>query len=88
MADASQGRDVGRGCAGIAISPSQQIWTFTRGAVPVQVYTAEGAPVRSMGPGASSESRIGAPFDRQGASGSSTAGCTSCASSHQKDSYS
>ena len=37
--------------AGIAISPSDQIWTFNRGAVPVQVYTAEGELVRSWGQG-------------------------------------
>ncbi len=37
--------------AGIAISPSDQIWTFNRGAVPVQVYTAAGALVRSWGQG-------------------------------------
>ena len=37
--------------AGMAISPSRQIWTFNRGAVPVQVYTAEGALVRSWGQG-------------------------------------
>jgi hypothetical protein len=37
--------------AGIAISPSEQIWTFNRGAVPVQVYTAQGALVRSWGQG-------------------------------------
>jgi NHL repeat len=37
--------------AGIAIGPMEQIWTFNRGAVPVQVYTAEGALVRSWGQG-------------------------------------
>ena len=37
--------------AGIAISPSDQIWTFNRGAVPVQVYTADGELVRSWGQG-------------------------------------
>ena len=37
--------------AGIAISPSDQIWTFNRGPVPVQVYTADGELVRSWGQG-------------------------------------
>ncbi len=37
--------------AGIALSPSDQIWTFNRGAVPVQVYTAAGELVRSWGQG-------------------------------------
>jgi len=37
--------------AGIAIGPSDQVWTFNRGAVPVQVYTANGALVRSWGQG-------------------------------------
>ena len=37
--------------AGIAISPSDQIWTFNRGPVPVQVYTADGELVRSWGEG-------------------------------------
>jgi DNA-binding beta-propeller fold protein YncE len=37
--------------AGIAISPSDQIWTFNRGTVPVQVYTASGELVRSWGQG-------------------------------------
>jgi DNA-binding beta-propeller fold protein YncE len=37
--------------AGIAISPSDQIWTFNRGPVPVQVYTADGEFVRSWGEG-------------------------------------
>jgi hemin uptake protein HemP len=37
--------------AGIAISPSDQIWTFNRGAVPVQVYTPEGKLIRSWGQG-------------------------------------
>jgi DNA-binding beta-propeller fold protein YncE len=37
--------------AGIAISPSDQIWTFNRGVVPVQVYTATGLLVRSWGQG-------------------------------------
>ncbi len=37
--------------AGIAISPSDQIWTFNRGPVPVQVYTADGKPVSSWGQG-------------------------------------
>ena len=37
--------------AGMAISPSRQVWTFNRGAVPVQVYTAQGALVRSWGQG-------------------------------------
>jgi DNA-binding beta-propeller fold protein YncE len=37
--------------AGIAISPSNQIWTFNRGTVPVQVYTAGGELVRSWGQG-------------------------------------
>jgi sugar lactone lactonase YvrE len=37
--------------AGIAICPSQQIWTFNRGPVPVQVYTADGQLVRSWGQG-------------------------------------
>ena len=39
---------MGRGPAGIAISPSRQIWTLNRGAVPVQVYTAEGALVNGL----------------------------------------
>jgi hypothetical protein len=37
--------------AGIAISPSQQIWTFNRGPVPVQVYTAAGELVSAWGQG-------------------------------------
>ena len=37
--------------AGIAISPSGQVWTFNRGSVPVQVYTTEGEFVRSWGEG-------------------------------------
>jgi NHL repeat len=37
--------------AGIAISPSGQIWTFNRGAVPVQVYTPEGKLISSWGQG-------------------------------------
>ena len=37
--------------AGIAISPSGQIWTFNRGSVPVQVYSADGALVSSWGKG-------------------------------------
>ena len=35
--------------AGIAIGPSDQIWTFNRGSVPVQVYAAGGELVRSWG---------------------------------------
>jgi DNA-binding beta-propeller fold protein YncE len=38
--------------AGIAIGPSDEVWTFNRGAVPVQVYTTAGAIVRSWGKGA------------------------------------
>jgi hypothetical protein len=37
--------------AGITIDRSDQIWTFNRGAVPVQVYTADGKLVRSWGQG-------------------------------------
>jgi len=37
--------------AGIAIGPSDQIWTFNRGAVPIQVYTSGGELVRSWGQG-------------------------------------
>jgi DNA-binding beta-propeller fold protein YncE len=37
--------------AGIAISPSGQIWTFNRGPVPVQVYTADGELVSAWGQG-------------------------------------
>ena len=37
--------------AGIAIGRSQQVWTFNRGPVPVQVYSAGGQPVRSWGQG-------------------------------------
>ena len=37
--------------AGIAIGPTEQIWTFNRGPVPVQVYTADGELVRSWGQG-------------------------------------
>jgi sugar lactone lactonase YvrE len=37
--------------AGIAIGPSDQVWTFNRGAVPVQVYTSHGELVRSWGQG-------------------------------------
>jgi hypothetical protein len=37
--------------AGIAIGPSNQVWTFNRGSVPVQVYTAAGELVRSWGQG-------------------------------------
>jgi NHL repeat len=51
--------------AGIAISPSDQIWTFNRGAVPVQVYTAEGALVRSWGEGQFREPHQ-VRFDREG----------------------
>ncbi len=35
--------------AGIAISPSQEVWTFNRGTAPVQVYTTDGTFVRSWG---------------------------------------
>ena len=51
--------------AGIAISPSDQIWTFNRGAVPVQVYTAEGELVRSWGQGQFREPHQ-VRIDRQG----------------------
>jgi NHL repeat len=51
--------------AGIAISPSDQIWTFNRGAVPVQVYTAEGVLVRSWGEGQFREPHQ-VRFDREG----------------------
>jgi hypothetical protein len=37
--------------AGIAIGPGDQVWTFDRGAVPVQVYTTGGELVRSWGEG-------------------------------------
>jgi len=37
--------------AGIAIGPGDQIWTFNRGAMPVQVYTPDGKFVRSWGQG-------------------------------------
>ncbi len=37
--------------AGIAVSPCDQIWTFNRGPVPVQVYTTDGALVNSWGQG-------------------------------------
>ena len=37
--------------AGIAISPADQIWTFNRGPVPIQVYTADGILVSSWGEG-------------------------------------
>jgi len=37
--------------AGIAISPSGQVWTFNRGRIPVQVYTANGKLVRTWGEG-------------------------------------
>ncbi len=37
--------------AGIAISRSDQVWTFSRGAVPIQVYTADGDFVRAWGQG-------------------------------------
>jgi hypothetical protein len=37
--------------AGIAIGPSQEVWTFNRGTVPVQVYSATGEPLRTWGQG-------------------------------------
>jgi hypothetical protein len=37
--------------AGIAIGPQDQVWTFNRGAVPVQAYTADGELIRSWGQG-------------------------------------
>jgi hypothetical protein len=37
--------------AGIAIGPDDQIWTFNRGAVPVQVYSAAGDLLRFWGEG-------------------------------------
>jgi hypothetical protein len=37
--------------AGIAISPSQETWTFNRGAAPIQVYSSEGKLLRSWGEG-------------------------------------
>jgi hypothetical protein len=37
--------------AGIAIGPREEIWTFNRGPVPVQVYKPDGQPVRSWGQG-------------------------------------
>jgi DNA-binding beta-propeller fold protein YncE len=51
--------------AGIAISPSDQIWTFNRGTVPVQVYTASGELVRSWGQGRFREPHQ-VRFDRMG----------------------
>ena len=62
--------------AGIAIGPSDQIWTFNRGAVPVQVYTASGELVRSWGQGQFREPHQ-VRIDRRGTSGWSTAGCMS-----------
>ena len=70
----SQPKDVKWGAvAGIAISPSQQIWTFNRGAVPVQVYTAEGACC-ARGGRASSASRTRCASTARGSSGWSIAG--------------
>jgi DNA-binding beta-propeller fold protein YncE len=37
--------------AGIAVGPSEQVWTFNRGTIPVQVYTANGKLVRTWGEG-------------------------------------
>jgi sugar lactone lactonase YvrE len=37
--------------AGIALGPSDEVWTFNRGPVPVQVYTTRGELVRSWGQG-------------------------------------
>jgi DNA-binding beta-propeller fold protein YncE len=37
--------------AGIAIGPSDHVWTFNRGTVPVQVYTVGGELVRAWGQG-------------------------------------
>ncbi len=66
--------------AGIAIDPSEQIWTFNRGAVPVQVYTAAGELVRSWGQGPVHASRTRCASTARGTSGWSTAGCMSYAS--------
>ena len=51
--------------AGIAIGPDGQIWTFNRGPVPVQVYTAKGELVRSWGEGQFREPHQ-VRIDRQG----------------------
>jgi peptidylamidoglycolate lyase len=37
--------------AGIAIGPTDQVWTFNRETIPVQVYTADGELVRTWGEG-------------------------------------
>jgi hypothetical protein len=45
-------KDVAWGAmAGIAIGPSEQVWTFNRGKVPIQVYSANGELVRTWGQG-------------------------------------
>jgi hypothetical protein len=51
--------------AGIAIGSDGQVWTFNRGAVPVQVYTANGELVRSWGEGQFREPHQ-VRIDRQG----------------------
>jgi hypothetical protein len=48
----SRPKDIAWGeLAGIAIGPSEQVWTFNRGTIPVQVYTANGKLVRTWGEG-------------------------------------
>ena len=51
--------------AGIAIGPEDQVWTFNRGTVPVQVYSANGELLRSWGEGLFREPHQ-VRIDRQG----------------------
>ena len=51
--------------AGIAVGATDQVWTFNRGPVPVQVYTPDGELVRSWGQGQFREPHQ-VRIDRQG----------------------
>ena len=60
MAGTSQKRRSGARWRELRLALPEQVWTFNRGPVPVQVYSADGELVRSWGQGEFREPHSGA----------------------------